>query len=214
MNGLLRLRKTGPQWPYTVGQFRADEPQLSISSDPHPGELATYATLEPPILVFQVQPADAPEYDPTTHRLEEVTPVEVAGAWRQSWELIELPPALPAPPAPDWTRFKAIAMGSDSLKEIMLVAYQENPQSAGFVATGLKEAERGELADFATAWAMVVGAANVPPEVIAGFVAVATACHLPAEFVAALELNRERARDEQGRFIADDPATPQDEAWV
>jgi hypothetical protein len=23
-----------------------------------------------------------------------------------------------------------------------------------------------------------------------------------------------RARDEQGRFIADDPATPQDEAWV
>lgn len=23
-----------------------------------------------------------------------------------------------------------------------------------------------------------------------------------------------RARDDQGRFIADDPSTPQDEAWV
>jgi hypothetical protein len=23
-----------------------------------------------------------------------------------------------------------------------------------------------------------------------------------------------RARDEQGRFVADDPTTPQDEAWV
>ena len=54
----------------------------------------------------------------------------------------------------------------------------------------------------------------ITPETVAELVALAEQCQLPAEFVAALGPERERARDEQGRFIADNPATPQDEAWV
>lgn len=33
-------------------------------------------------------------------------------------------------------------------------------------------------------------------------------------FRSPVELEPERARDEQGRFIADDPTTPENEAWV
>ena len=188
---LLRLREFGPQWPYSVAQFRADEPSLSISSDPHPGELASYATLEPPILIYQVQPSDQPEHDPATHRAQEITPVEIDGTWRQAWELIELPPPPPVEPPqprPDWPTFKAAAVNSTSLKAIVSQAIAIEPVAALFVmeALGKCEADTTACAEFGGLWAVACKAADVPPEVIAGFQAVASQCHLPAEFVQAL----------------------------
>lgn len=82
---LLRLRHAAPQYPYSVQELRVDEPQLSISSDPHPGELATYATLDPPILVFRVVEVAPPPIDPRTQRLRPVGAELVEGAWRQAW---------------------------------------------------------------------------------------------------------------------------------
>ena len=208
---LLRLRDNAPQWPYSVAQFRADEPQLSISNDPHPGELASYATLEPPILVFQVAPTDPPEHDPATHRAQEVTPVDVDGVWQQAWELIELPPA---PPTPDWGTFRAGLLTSADVAQAMATARAAGCEPAATnLPVALQKAEAGQIAEFAACWGLVVAAGGASPEALAALVAAAEACHLPSEFVAALQ-PLERARDEQGRFSADDPTTPQNEAWT
>jgi len=95
-----------------------------------------------------------------------------------------IPP--PPEPTPDWPRFKRIALGSDTLKSIAIAAYPSEPIAAGALSASLYEAEKGNIADFAGAWKLVCVAANVTPEVVTGFVGVAQACNLPAEFVAAL----------------------------
>jgi hypothetical protein len=181
---LLRLRPDGPQWPYSVAQFRADEPQLSISNDPHPGELASYATLEPPILIYQVQPAAQPEHDPATHRAQEITPVEIDGQWQQSWELIELPPA---PPTPDWAAFRSGLLTSADVAQAMTTARAAGAEPAATnLPMALKDAQAGQIAEFAACWGLVVAAGGASPEALAALVAAAEACNLPADFVAAL----------------------------
>jgi hypothetical protein len=101
MPSILRLRPSGPQWPYSAAQLRADEPRLSVSSNPHPGELASYAALEPPVLLLTYAPTPQPEHDPALFQAVEVAPVLVNGGWQQAWELVELPPAAPGcAPAP------------------------------------------------------------------------------------------------------------------
>lgn len=97
MTQLIRLLPTGPLWPYSVTQFRRDEPWLSISDAPHDGELASYGELDPPILVRRVIPVDPPEFDPTTHYVEEVAPTEIDDRWLQTWQLQPLPPVEPQP---------------------------------------------------------------------------------------------------------------------
>jgi hypothetical protein len=63
---------------------------------------------------------------------------------------------------------------------------------------------------------MTTGA--ISPELLGGIAAMAAEHHLPAAFIAGLAPaapERERARDADGQFIADDPSTPDvDEAWV
>lgn len=106
-------------------------------------------------------------------------------AWLASQPLPELAP--PPTPAPDWARFKRVALGSDTLNSILVAAYQSVPVAAGALAPALLRAETSDAADFAAAWGAIRRALPVPLEVVAGFVAVATACNLPAEFVAALQ---------------------------
>jgi hypothetical protein len=104
-----------------------------------------------------------------------------AGAW-EPWEVTSPPP----PPSPDWTQFKATALGSVSLNLVMADAYQSAPVAAGALAAALLRAEQGEPQDFATTWAAIGQAVTVPPEAVAGFIGVAQACNLPTDFMAAL----------------------------
>lgn len=107
---------------------------------------------------------------------------------KQGWWSLDSVEAAAAAPAPNWDRFKRIAMASDALNQILVDAYQSAPVAAGALAPALMRAETdNELADFVTAWGLIVQAANVSPQVLAGFVGVATACHLPADFIAALQ---------------------------
>jgi hypothetical protein len=147
--------------------------------------------------VVEVVRETAPEYDPATHYLQPLEPVvaitdpdsdDVNGSATYGWELVPIPE--PAP-VPDWPRFKRIAMASDTLNSILAGAYGVAPVAAGALAPALLQAETGAVADFAAAWAAIVKAVAVPPEVVAGFVGVATACHLPAAFVAALQPSAE-----------------------
>jgi len=86
----------------------------------------------------------------------------------------------------DWARFKRIALNSDTLNQIIAAAYDSAPVAAGALASALLRAESGDVTDFADAWKKITRAVSVPAEVTTGFVGVAQACQLPADFVAAL----------------------------
>jgi len=210
---LLLLRETGPQWPYSLVDLRRDNPNVSFSVSPTPDDLA-------PFDVYEVQPTDAPAADPRTERVEEDQPELVEGNWQQRWTVRDATPEEIAAydeanrPAPDWGSFKRLALSHPGLNAAVLAADPIVPLAARSLSSSLAKAEVGFIGDFAGCWRAVVAAANPAPEVIEELVAAAQAANLPAEFVEALQPTPERARDEQGRFIVDDPATPEDEAWV
>lgn len=121
----------------------------------------------------------------------------------------------PLPPLAEWDTFKATALNSSSLNEILASAYQVAPVAAGALAPALLKAEAGVPADFQAAWATIVKVVAVPSSVIESFQDVAKSCNLPSDFVQALAPGRVRARNTDGTFRADDPSTPDvDEAWA
>ena len=87
----IRIREDYIQWPYSPGQLRADEPQLSLSRELPDHELATLAQVG--VYVARVQPTEPPAADPRTERVEEVTPIQVAvevgeeDSWLQQWTI-------------------------------------------------------------------------------------------------------------------------------
>lgn len=87
MTTLIRINENTPVWPYSRAQLAADEPRLSLSYELPDRELASLATLEPPVLVHRVGPVDPPTVDPRTERLAEVQPIEIDGTWTQQWEV-------------------------------------------------------------------------------------------------------------------------------
>jgi hypothetical protein len=204
---------SAPIWPYSLADLRRDNPNVSFSVSPTPDDLA-------PFDVYEVQPTDAPAADPRTERVEEAHPELMDGLWQQRWTVRDATAEEVAAydeanrPAPDWGSFKRLALTHPSLNAAMATALPLAPAAALALPAALMRAEQGATADFAGCWRAVVAAANPAPQVIEGLVAAAEAANLPAEFVGALQPTPERARDEQGRFIADDPATPENEAWV
>ena len=92
----------------------------------------------------------------------------------------------PQSPKPNWEQFKLTALNDETLTAILLAVQSIRPQ-CNLLYVGLSKAESGDFEDFKLAWGAIVQSANVPAEVIAGFVQVAQSCHLPAEFVAALQ---------------------------
>ena len=176
MTRLLLDRTTNQLLPYPR---QDDEPVAGLDRD------AAY--------VVEVIRESEPEYDPTTHYLQPLEPVvaitdpdsdDVNGSATYGFALVALPEPVPVP---DWGRFKRIAMASDTLNSILAGAYGVAPVAAGALAPALLQAETGAVSDFAAAWAAIVKAVAVPPEVVAGFVGVAEACNLPAEFITALD---------------------------
>jgi hypothetical protein len=180
------LNLTSNAYPVSVYAVRQANPNVSFPGNPTDEDLAPFGYVN-------VTPLPQPSHDPRTQRIEEATPKPDAdGIYHQLW-LVRAATAeeiaaydAANPPTPDWARFKAVAMNSDSLNAILATAYQSVPVAAGALAPALMRCEAGDVVDFATAWSVCCTAANVPSKVIAGFVGVATACHLPEEFVAAL----------------------------
>lgn len=211
MNDIIRLRNNIPEYPYSVQRFRMDEPQLSISRDPHPGELATYATLEPPILVYAVAQIAPPIIDSRTQRPLPVEAEFVDGAWRQTWPVRDATEqeiadydAANAPP-PDWNGFQAELLQSATFAAARIGARQildaELPTADGVrlqrllrAATALSDigavvlaaASQNDAGLFIGAWLILRQANLVSPEVAAGMAQLATAYHLPADLIRSL----------------------------
>jgi len=156
-------------------------------------------------------PYEEPPYDPATQAL-----LWVGGAY-----LIQ--PLPPPPPEADWARFKLALLPNPSepnsaasaINGAIAQAFAAVPVGVLGLSSGLAKAEAGDYQEFSGSWRAVLAVSPPPPEALAELVGLAADCNLPAEFVGAVAGQRVRARDSLGRFLPDDPATPDvDEAWV
>lgn len=183
-----------PKYPYSLSQLRSDELQLSISSDPHNGELKSLEELNPPIFISRVLLTSRPE-DTREQRAEEVMPEKDGDTWKQVWQLRDateeekLAWDLAHAPPPDWETFKSQAINSSTLNQILIQAYQSVPVAAGALIPSLLNAEKDNSKDFSTSWTIICSAVSVSSEVIDNFIQVATNYNLPKHFIDALNPN-------------------------
>ena len=193
---LLRLRHAAPQYPYSVQELRVDEPQLSISSDPHPGELATYAALDPPIEVFRVVEVAPPSISPRTQRLLPVEAELVEGEWKQAWtvrdateqEVADYDAAnQPPPPSPRWVEFGGAVQASVLINQLLGAALQQVPALGLGLGVGLGKAADGDARVFVSSWAIANAMGMVSAALLAEVTELAEQFDLPPEFVAALQ---------------------------
>lgn len=70
--------ETVEKYPYSIGQLRKDNPQVSFPKTPTDALLASYN-------VFPVARTERPVYDPITQNMTEGTPALVEGVWTQVW---------------------------------------------------------------------------------------------------------------------------------
>lgn len=141
--------------------------------------------LDPRYLDLALIQEPQPTYDPSTQRLEQTEAIDTTAlTCTRGWSIV----TLPAPtPQPDWPTFKVQAIESAALNAIMLDAFVEVPVAAGALASAVLRAEQGDVLDFRASWVAICAAVPAAAAAAPGFQQVATACHLPAEFVAALE---------------------------
>lgn len=200
------------KYPFSRSDLSITFPNVSFPPSPTADDLA-------PFDVFPVATTPRPA-DTRDERAVEGDPVLTDAGWQQVWttrpataeEIAAYDEA--NRPAPDWAAFKSAALTSPALNSVLAQAFATVPVAAAALVPSLLRAEGNGVGDFAVAWSAIYRAVPVPPEVITGFQQLATASHLPAEFVGSLEPRPPiRARDANGKFIPDDPATPINEAW-
>ena len=71
----------GQHEPYSLGQLRSDNPQVSFPSTIPSDTLAEYD-------VYEVVSTEQPSYDGNAHKIEQSIEL-VAGVWTQTWVLVE-----------------------------------------------------------------------------------------------------------------------------
>jgi hypothetical protein len=93
---------------------------------------------------------------------------------------------------------------------------QSAPGLYGGLVVGLQNASEGDSRVFLNSWNTAYVLELLTTELIISVQEIAAEYELPEAFIEALAAYQMvRARNEDGTFIADDPATPDvDEAWV
>jgi len=185
MTRLLYNQQTGALTAYPRPD---DEPVQGLDRD-------TYRVVE---LVQQ----PAPEYDASTHRLQQTEAYDwlpdgpdatgLDGTLTRGWELVPLPPPPPPEPAQDWLGFAGWLYQFPPMMTAMSDArsnYDEQGEPATTaLVSALDEARlRSNHQAFALTWGQFLAASHLPAESIGAIVAKAQACNLPAEFIQALE---------------------------
>lgn len=188
--------------------------------------------LDPRYVVLRIVREDKPEHDEATHYLRETRTVDLtANEWRWGWELLDRP--LPAPIA-DWARFKNTVMAHPRVNLALSGGLGQVPAAAiSLPATVLASAAGGDVRDFRSAWLSLRRAGLISVELLAEVRLLAVDCNLPEKFVAALGgtprpaaeyFGQEwvsadgvlwrvvQARNEDGAFAVDDPATTERES--
>lgn len=154
----------------------------------------------PAPLPFRIRlPGGATRTDPTTFTDDEITAAGYAGPYSEppydpaaeqlqwadgAYSVVPLPPP---PPQPDWTRFKAHVLTNPDINAALATALTTVPAAATALAPTLLRAEQGDVTDFTAAWAAVMQAAPLAPEVLTELVDLARECELPEVFVASFQ---------------------------
>jgi hypothetical protein len=123
----------------TIAQVRAEHPSLSFSDDPHDEELASYATLDPPLILIRPQPTAPPSWDPSTQALVEGPPELVDGQWVEVWQVVDLPPR---PPAPDFAELRRGIQTENGYRAAFIQALGADPMGGMPAPARLDDWER------------------------------------------------------------------------
>jgi hypothetical protein len=169
-------------YPRSVANFRAAFPGLAVGDNPRDEDVAPYG--------WRVVTPTAPPVPGDGQQVREILPTEVDGHWQQAWEVLPAPP--PPPSAADWDtfvgwlyQFQPIAVGMSEAR--LSTDPQGEPATTG-LPTALDEARlRQNYPAFSLAWGLFLLASRMPPEALGAIVTKASQCHLPADFLAALQ---------------------------
>lgn len=196
------------EYPRSLWQLRQANPNVSFPANPTDDDLA-------PFDHANVHPTPQPSYDARTERIEEATPAPDAdGIYHQQWDIRAATETeitaydLAHAPAPDWIGF-GMALARHQTVTALYAAIPTPISNA--LSIGLNEAGHGNLLLFTRVWQQLLAAGAITPELLATVAALAAQYNLPAQFIAGLAPTAPepvRARDEHGRFIEDDPSTP------
>lgn len=149
--------------------------------------------LDPRYLVMQLLQESQPAYDPATERLEPTESIDLdALTVTRGWAVIPLEPPAPPEPQADWLGFAAWLFQFEPMADAMETARASRDPLGEPCTTALPAAMddarlRANFVPFALSWGQFLAASGLPPDEVAAIVAKATACNLPAQFVAALQ---------------------------
>jgi hypothetical protein len=171
----------------TIAQVRAEHPRLSFSDDPHDEELASYATLDPPLILIRPQPTAPPSWDPATQSLVEGLPELVEEEWVQVWQVEDIPPP---PPTPDFAELRRGIQTENGYRAAFTQALGADPMGGLPAPSRLDDWERfGEWQPFLESLMIMLRA--IPPQDAAHvaweFLALAQRTHMDPAFLEALQ---------------------------
>jgi len=172
------------QYPYSIGQLRQDNPNVSFSVNPTAADMA-------PFYVYQVTSTPQPVVNVRTQRVEEARqPTKNSnGSFSQAWVIRNATPAeisaydAANAPQPDWMAFGVALATSPAIAT--LYAAIPGPVGSG-LSTGLMEASKGDYRLFLGLWVQLLAAGRITPALLQTIGALAQQFNLPAEFMVAL----------------------------
>lgn len=144
-------------------------------------------------LVMQLFQEPQPTYDPATERLDPTEVIDLdALTVTRGWAVLPLDPPPPPEPAADWLGFAGWLFGYPPMADAMETARasrdpQGEPATTGIPAAMDEARLRSNYVPFALSWGLFLAASGLPAAEVAAIVARATECHLPAQFIAALQ---------------------------
>jgi hypothetical protein len=117
---------------------------------------------------------------------------------------------------PRWVDFSAAIMSLPAINVMLGAVLQSAPGLYGGLVVGLQNASEGDSRVFLNSWSTAYALELLTTELIITVQKIASEYELPEAFIEALAAYQMvRARNEDGTFMADDPATPDvNEAWV
>ena len=178
---VLYVPSTPDLYPRSVADFRAAFPGLAVGDNPRDEDVAPYG--------WRVVTPTAPPVPGDGQQVREVLPTEVNGQWQQAWEVL---PAPPPPVVAEWLPFAAWLYQFPAMMTAMESARgstdpQGEPATTGLPAAMDEARLRENYPAFAQTWGQFLLASQMAPADLAAIVTKATDCHLPADFLAALQ---------------------------
>ena len=148
--------------------------------------------------VLEVVREQAPDdFDPATHWAQPLAPVvsvtdpdaEINGTLVYGWEVVELAPVIIPP---NWSEFGNAILYENGYVAAQRAAASSSDGRVAFAADGIflalyKFQSTGDFADYLTALALVISAAENRAELVEEFFELAQRCHLPAAFITAFQ---------------------------